>query len=377
MATPICFTSSLRRLRSWILPWFEEGALPEIAVAALASSTLYDVYTADNAFGGNLTTFWSTAPTVTAQPAFLTADLGSEQTMSKVRLLPRAGFDVLFPSTFTIDVSTDGVNWTQAASQSSYSAGTGTWYEKTFPNATARYVRLAVAATRLYSNGYYYAQVAEFQVHNPYLVGLSWTAPGDNALAGTAASYDIRWSTTPITDEATWATATELDGAPTPSAAGTTETFIVDAANLPSGNVYFAVRARDEGEVGEGCGYETLKSVTTNVEPECRSKVAPSRPSSNMPLLNLRLFPAEKYCVVVLALPIQHLLHSISICITLRTLIKCHLDLTISAVAVEAIGTFVHLSSRVIRVLPAHERLLRGSWSTRRLLRVSNHAVSP
>jgi len=72
-------------------------------------------------------------------------------------------------------------------------------------------------------------------------------APGDNALAGTAASYNIRWSTQPITDDATWATVTKLDGAPTPSAAGTTETFIVDAANLPSGNVYFAVRARDEG----------------------------------------------------------------------------------------------------------------------------------
>jgi len=215
--------------------------------AASASSTLYDTTLPAYAADGSTSTFWSTAAGQTPTTASLTLDLGSVKPVAKVRLLPRNKFPQLFPSSFAIQVSTDGTSWIEAASESSYTAQNGVWYEKTFDARYARYVRLAVAATRLYSNGLYYAQVAEFEVRNPYLVGLSWTAPGDNALAGTAASYAVRYATAAITDAGSWDAATALAGAPSPAVAGTSQSMYIDIDDLPAGTrVYFAIRTSDE-----------------------------------------------------------------------------------------------------------------------------------
>ena len=57
-------------------------------------------------------------------------------------------------------------------------------------------------------------------------ITLTWTAPGDNGSTGTAASYDIRYSTSTITD-ANWASATQVTGEPAPAAAGTNQNMIV------------------------------------------------------------------------------------------------------------------------------------------------------
>ncbi|MFH1460573.1 MAG: fibronectin type III domain-containing protein, partial [Candidatus Omnitrophota bacterium] len=43
---------------------------------------------------------------------------------------------------------------------------------------------------------------------------LSWSAPGDDGSTGTAASYDIRYSTAAIT-AVNWASATQASGEPT------------------------------------------------------------------------------------------------------------------------------------------------------------------
>ncbi|MEX2118184.1 MAG: S8 family serine peptidase [Pirellulales bacterium] len=74
-------------------------------------------------------------------------------------------------------------------------------------------------------------------------VTLTWTATGDDGAEGTAASYDVRYSTAPITD-ANWESATRAPGAPKPKAAGTTETFAVSGLN-PNQTYYFAIRALD------------------------------------------------------------------------------------------------------------------------------------
>lgn len=44
---------------------------------------------------------------------------------------------------------------------------------------------------------------------------LTWTAPGDDGSVGTATAYDLRYSTSPITDEAGWLSATSVPSTPT------------------------------------------------------------------------------------------------------------------------------------------------------------------
>ncbi len=73
---------------------------------------------------------------------------------------------------------------------------------------------------------------------------LGWTAPGDDGNVGTAASYNLRWSSSSITD-ANFASATQVAGLPVPKAAGSAETFTV-AGLTPGTTLFFAVKASDE-----------------------------------------------------------------------------------------------------------------------------------
>lgn len=73
---------------------------------------------------------------------------------------------------------------------------------------------------------------------------LTWTAPGDDGASGTAARYEVRYSTEPITEES-WQYAKEAGQVPGPQAAGSSETATVPG--LAAGTrYYFAVRARDD-----------------------------------------------------------------------------------------------------------------------------------
>ena len=65
---------------------------------------------------------------------------------------------------------------------------------------------------------------------------LNWTATGDDGNKGTAQSYDLRYSTTPLTPS-TWAAATAITPAPTPKAAGSAESHTV--AGLSSNTTYY------------------------------------------------------------------------------------------------------------------------------------------
>jgi hypothetical protein len=75
---------------------------------------------------------------------------------------------------------------------------------------------------------------------------LSWTAPGGDLLCGVASSYEIVTSPNRITPQ-NFASATPLGGAPTPAAAGTTQTYAVPK----TAQRYIAIRAIDEqGNIG-------------------------------------------------------------------------------------------------------------------------------
>lgn len=78
----------------------------------------------------------------------------------------------------------------------------------------------------------------------PTSVTLTWTAKGDDGSAGVATQYDVRYSTSAITD-ANWGSATQVSGEPTPKTAGQAETLTV-AGLAPSTTYFFALKIADE-----------------------------------------------------------------------------------------------------------------------------------
>jgi len=73
---------------------------------------------------------------------------------------------------------------------------------------------------------------------------LSWTAPGDDGSIGTAAAYELRMSTSAITD-ANFASAGIVAIALLPLAAGSRQQFVVGGLT-PNTQYYFAIRAIDD-----------------------------------------------------------------------------------------------------------------------------------
>lgn len=74
---------------------------------------------------------------------------------------------------------------------------------------------------------------------------LEWTAPGDDGMSGTATSYEIRYSLSPIKNDNDFNSATLVASPPSPVAGGTKQTFIV--SELTNSEVYFfALKTSDE-----------------------------------------------------------------------------------------------------------------------------------
>jgi len=77
------------------------------------------------------------------------------------------------------------------------------------------------------------------------VIVLSWSAPGDDGMLGLASAYDLRYSTSPITDIAGFLLATQVTSEPIPASPGTAQSYVM--LNLTPGTVYYiAIRARDE-----------------------------------------------------------------------------------------------------------------------------------
>ena len=74
---------------------------------------------------------------------------------------------------------------------------------------------------------------------------LSWTSPGDDATIGTAANYDIRYSTSIIANNTDFTNATQAIGEPTPLIAGSIQNFTVTGLTA-STQYYFAIKTSDE-----------------------------------------------------------------------------------------------------------------------------------
>jgi hypothetical protein len=75
---------------------------------------------------------------------------------------------------------------------------------------------------------------------------LIWTAPGDDGSVGTAARYEVRLSTSPITST-TWDQAWLIGGAPAPLPSGAHQSVVV--RGLTRGTTYyFAIKAIDDAD---------------------------------------------------------------------------------------------------------------------------------
>ena len=103
--------------------------------------------------------------------------------------------------------------------------------------------------------------VANLIASNPSIatIDLTWTSPGDDGSMGTAAFYDIRYSTSPITDS-NWSTATPVSGEPAPQVAGTSQSMTITGL-LSSTIYYFAIKTADE--VSNISGLSNVPSSTT------------------------------------------------------------------------------------------------------------------
>ena len=94
---------------------------------------------------------------------------------------------------------------------------------------------------------------------DPSRVVLTWTAPGDDNGTGSAEGYDIRYSTSAIT-EALWSSATQVVGEPNPAVGGETQVTIVSGLNSAT-HYFFAIKTWDE--VPNSSAISNISSTTT------------------------------------------------------------------------------------------------------------------
>ena len=96
-------------------------------------------------------------------------------------------------------------------------------------------------------------------------VTLTWTAPGNDSITGTASQYDIRYSTSPIT-ASTWGSALQVNGEPTPKAAGSAESFSVTGLAM-STTYYFAIKTADGVPNWSGMSNVVSRPTTGDITP--------------------------------------------------------------------------------------------------------------
>jgi len=116
------------------------------------------------------------------------------------------------------------------------------------------------------------ATITDLALSNPTenTITLIWTAPGDDGATGIAASYDIRYATTPI-NSGNFAAATQVTGEPTPLVAGTSQTKTV--SGLSSNTLYyFAMKTSDEAP--NASGLSNTPSLATAIPPDVTAPAA-------------------------------------------------------------------------------------------------------
>src|ERR1700760_64231 len=167
----------------------ESCATTDLALnkTATSSSTESAAYPASNAVDGNTGTRWSSA---FSDPQWLEVDLGSSQSICQVTL----NWEAAYATSFQIQTSADGTNWTNI-----YSTTTGTGGTQTLSvTGTGRYLRMNATAR---ATGYGYS-LWEFGVYGPTSGGGTGTTCGTTnvALNKTATASSTESAAYPASD---------------------------------------------------------------------------------------------------------------------------------------------------------------------------------
>jgi hypothetical protein len=106
------------------------------------------------------------------------------------------------------------------------------------------------------------APVTDLEIINvrPISIELNWTASGDDGNEGTATSYDLRYSLSPINDD-NWESAASFQNTPKPLVAGSQQSVIIIGLS-PLTQYYIAIRSLDEQE--NISGISNLVTATTS-----------------------------------------------------------------------------------------------------------------
>lgn len=95
-------------------------------------------------------------------------------------------------------------------------------------------------------------------------ITLRWTTPGDDSLLGTASSFDLRYSTSPIS-AANFGAAPRWTSMPAPGVSGTQQSVTVTGLT-PATTYYFAIKTADD--VPNWSGISNLYSRATLAAPD-------------------------------------------------------------------------------------------------------------
>ncbi|WP_135554709.1 fibronectin type III domain-containing protein [Paenibacillus cymbidii] len=205
-----------------------------------------------NSTGLTTTNQWNPGYDNSDYPLYAYIDLGQLYDLSDIYL-----YDTYASGNVSFYSGSPG-NWSATPLFTDPLSGYMSWNGHVLTNVTTRYVRVqlhvqaaAMAEIVLYGAPHggdvtAPASITDLAVSDIAFgsVKLSWTAPGDDGSTGTAASYDIRYSTSPLS-ELNWASATQVTGEPLPAAAGASE-FMTVSGLTPKHRYYFAMRTDDD-----------------------------------------------------------------------------------------------------------------------------------
>jgi len=221
-----------------------------------------------NSPGGNPLNFWFPGWKSRYYPAESYLDLGSTKTLTRIFLR-----DINGTGNFKIYAGVPG-NWENTPIIDDNLQAYLSWTEHTTP-VTTRYLKVVmedasskVSELAIYgycgeevpSDNTAPAQVTDLEMLNVknQSVQLNWEASGDDGNSGTATTYDLRYSTSPINAE-NFSNATAV-ATSAPQLAGTKETKTIPKLNCNT-TYYFVIQVKDE--VGNTSPVSNIVSVTT------------------------------------------------------------------------------------------------------------------
>lgn len=226
-----------------------------------------------NGPGGNPISFWFPGWKSRFYPAEGYLDLGGIKTLTRIFLR-----DISGTGNFKIYAGSPG-NWQSSPIVDDNLQAYLTWTEHTTP-VTTRYLKVVMEdpsskVSELAIYGYCGEEVtadniAPAPVENlstsnvtSQSIRLNWKASGDDGNVGTATTYDLRYSTSPINGENFSNATIVATNAPQPT--GTNETKTVSGLNCNT-TYYFAIRVTDE--VGNT---SPLSNVVNNTTSACNT----------------------------------------------------------------------------------------------------------